>query len=125
MKEILVAEDGAKAIGPYSQGIKAGDTYYFSGILGLDPKTNEFTGPTLAEQTRQVLANMDAVLKAAGLTKENVVKTTVFVRDMSRFAEVNQIYGEYFNENPPARTCVEVSNLPKNGLVFMDCIAVK
>lgn len=111
------------AIGPYSQAIRAGQFLFASGQLGLDPVSGELR-EGIEGQTRQALANMRAVLAAAGAPVESVVKTTIFLADMADFAVVNKIYGEMFNHEPPARSTVQVASLPKNGLVEIEMIVL-
>lgn len=123
-KEIIHTDDAPKAIGPYSQAVKAGGLVYCSGQIPLDPATMTIPEGTVAEQTRRVLSNLDAVLKAAGSSLEGVVKTTVYLRDMNDFAEMNAAYGEFFVERPPARATVQVARLPKDVAVEIDCIAL-
>jgi 2-iminobutanoate/2-iminopropanoate deaminase len=115
--------DAPAAIGPYSQAILAGNTLYTSGQLGVDPVTGELAQGVEA-QARQALTNLSAVLAKAGAGLGNVVKTTVFLADMDDFAAVNAIYGEAFGSQFPARSCVQVARLPKNGLVEIEAIAV-
>ena len=112
------------AIGPYSQAILAGDTLYSSGQLGLDPATGELPEGAAA-QAHQSLANIKAILDKAGFQKTDVVKTTVFLKDMGAFAAVNDVYAAFFGEHRPARSCVEVAALPKGGLVEIEFTAVK
>lgn len=112
------------AIGPYTQAIQTGDMLFTSGQLGLDPKTGSLPDGIQA-QTSQALANVNAILKEAGFTKENVVKTTVFLKDMTDFGAVNEIYADFFGDHKPARTCVEVTRLPKNGLVEIEIVAAR
>ena len=121
-KIITSTENAPKAIGPYSQAVRIGNLVFLSGQLGMDPKTGEIQGD-VAIQTRQALDNIGAVLSAMGLTFDHVVKTTVFVKDLDDFATVNEIYGSVFSHDAPARSCVEVSRLPKRGLVEIECIA--
>jgi 2-iminobutanoate/2-iminopropanoate deaminase len=111
------------AIGPYSQAIRAGQFLFASGQLGLDPATGELR-EGIEAQTRQVLANMQAVLAESGAPVASVVKTTIFLADMADFAVVNKIYGEVFNHEPPARSTVQVAGLPKNGLVEIEMIVL-
>jgi 2-iminobutanoate/2-iminopropanoate deaminase len=118
-------EAAAAAVGPYSQGVDTGSLVFVSGQLGLAPGSGEFAGPDLASQTRQALANMRAVLEAAGLLPGNVVAVDVFLTDMAAFAEFNEIYAEFFAGHKPARAVVEVSGLPKGGLVELKCIALR
>jgi len=122
MKQVLNTENAPKALGPYSQGIKAGCLIFLSGQLGLDPKTNDFAEGGVAEQTRQALTNLKHVIESGGSSLENVVKTTVFLKDMNDFQAMNAIYGEFFKTDPPARSTVQVAALPKNGLVEIEAI---
>lgn len=112
------------ALGPYSQAVDTGSTVYCSGQLGLDPATGNLTDGVQA-QTHQALKNLRAVLNEAGLSLDNVVKTTVFVQDLADFGTVNEIYGTYFHGGFPARSCVQIAALPKNALVEIECIAVR
>ena len=112
------------ALGPYSQAVDTGSTVYCSGQLGLDPATGNLAEGVQA-QTHQALKNLQAVLNAAGLSLDNVVKTTVFVQDLADFGTVNEIYGTYFHGGFPARSCVQIAALPKNALVEIECIAVR
>ena len=113
------------AIGPYSQAIRAGEFVYTSGQLGLDPRTGAVPEGGIKEQTWQSLTNVKAILEEAGLSMENVVKTTVFMADMSDFAEMNNVYAEFFKEPYPARSAVAVKTLPKNALVEIEVVGVK
>ncbi len=125
MKKSIVHTDKApKAIGPYSQAIRTDSMIYTAGQTGLDPATGELIGNTVEEQTRQVLANLQNVIEAAGSTLAHVVKTTVFLKDMNDFSKMNAIYAEFFGENPPARSTVAVAALPKGGLVEIEAIAL-
>ena len=112
------------ALGPYSQAVDTGSTVYCSGQLGLDPATGNLAEGVQA-QTHQALKNLQAVLNVAGLSLDNVVKTTVFVQDLADFGTVNEIYGTYFHGGFPARSCVQIAALPKNALVEIECIAVR
>jgi len=123
-KELIHTDSAPKAIGPYSQAIKTGGLVYCSGQIPLDPSTMTLVEGSVADQTRRVLSNLEAVLKAAGSSLGQVVKTTVFLRDMSDFAEMNAAYGEFFTEQPPARATVQVARLPKDVAVEIDCIAL-
>ena len=122
MKQVLNTENAPKALGPYSQGIKAGCLIFLSGQLGLDPKTNDFAAGGVAEQTRQALTNLKHVIESAGSSMDNVVKTTVFLKDMNDFQAMNTVYGEFFKTEPPARSTVQVAALPKGGLVEIEAI---
>ncbi len=123
-KEIISTSKAPAAVGPYSQAIKVGDFLFASGQIPFDPKTNELVADDIESQTRQVMKNVTAVLEAADLTLDNVVKTTVFMKDMNDFTQVNEIYAEYFTDNPPARSAVEAARLPKDVLIEMEVIAV-
>ena len=112
------------ALGPYSQAVDTGSTVYCSGQLSLDPATGNLADGVQA-QTHQALKNLQAVLNEAGLSLDNVVKTTVFVQDLADFGTVNEIYGTYFHGGFPARSCVQIAALPKNALVEIECIAVR
>ena len=125
MKTILSTPQAPAAIGPYSQGVAAGSLVITSGQLPIDPATGTFAGEDIAAQTRQSLANVKAVLAAAGFGLEDVVKTTVFLKNMDDFAAMNQVYAGFFPENPPARSAVEVARLPKDALVEIEAIAVR
>ena len=124
MKRIVSTTHAPAAVGPYSQGVAANGFIFFSGQIPLDPATGQMVAGGIKEQTRQVLKNIDALLKSEGLTTENVVKATVFITDMNLFGEVNEIYAQYFKTNPPARSCVQVCNLPKDALVEIEVTAV-
>jgi len=123
-KRVIHTEKAPKAIGPYSQSISIGNMVYTAGQVGLDPATMELVPGGIEEQTRQVLANLKNVLEASGTSFRNVIKTTVFLKDMADFAKMNTIYAEEFNENPPARSTVAVAGLPKGALVEIECIAL-
>lgn len=123
----IKTSDAPAPVGPYSQGVIAGSTIYCSGNIALDPQTGQLVGAgDVQEETKQVLKNMDAVLKEAGATAKNVVRCTVFLADLKDFVAVNEIYSEYFKDNvvAPSRSCVQVAALPKGVLVEIDCIAV-
>ena len=124
-REVVATTSAPAAIGPYSQAVKVGNLVFCSGQIALDPKTGQLVGGgDVAAQTRQVLANLAAVLEAAGTKMAQVVKTTIFLADMNDFAVVNQVYGESFPGAPPARATVEVSRLPKDARVEIEAIAV-
>ena len=123
-RQIIRTDSAPKAIGPYSQAVKAGGLVYCSGQIPLDPATMELVQGSVAAQTRRVMENLGAVLAAAGSSLAQVVKTTVFLRDMNDFAEMNAAYGEYFQVEPPARATVQVARLPKDVAVEIDCIAL-
>jgi 2-iminobutanoate/2-iminopropanoate deaminase len=122
--KILNTKEAPQPIGPYSQGIESDGLLFLSGQIGLKPETGELA-EGVAAQTHQVIQNIRAVLGSAGCSLTNVVKSTVYLRSMSDFTQFNQIYGEYFKVNAPARTTVEVSALPKNALIEIDIIARK
>lgn len=125
MTKIIVATDNAPAaIGPYSQGIGVNGTFYFSGQIGLDPKTQELA-EGFSDQLRNIMKNIDGLLNSQGLTRNNVVKTSIFLTDLDNFSEVNKAYVEFFKEPYPARSTIEVSKLPKGSLVEIEVIAVK
>ncbi|MEP6944435.1 MAG: RidA family protein [Acidobacteriota bacterium] len=123
MKEIISTEKAPGAIGPYSQAIKTGGLVFCSGQIPIDPATGNFVSENVAEQTEQVLKNLEAVLKAAGTSLDGVVKTTVFLADMNDFAEMNEIYGKFFSDNKPARATVQAARLPRDARVEIECIA--
>lgn len=122
-RSIVDTKKAPGAVGPYSQGVIAGNLVFVSGQLGLDPVTGELKG-SLQEQTTQSLLNLTAILEEAGTSLKNVVKTTVFLKDMNDFAAMNAIYQEFFNESFPARSAIEISQLPKQGLVEIEAVAV-
>ena len=124
MKEPVHTDKAPKAIGPYSQAIKANGILYASGQVPIDPATGEIIQGTIAEQTERVFHNLKAVLEAAGTSLDKVVKTTVFLADLSDFAEMNETYSQFFRDAPPARSTVEVSRLPKDARVEIDLIAL-
>ena len=123
-RQIIHTDSAPKAIGPYSQAVKAGGLVYCSGQIPLNPATMELVQGSVADQTRRVMDNLKAVLDAAGSSLAQVVKTTVFLRDMNDFAEMNAAYGEYFQVEPPARATVQVARLPKDVAVEIDCVAL-
>ncbi len=124
MKETISTKNAPDAIGPYSQAVKVGNLIFCSGQIPIDPVTSEFISEHIAEQTRQVLKNLSAVLEAAGSNLDNVVKTTVFLVDMNEFTQMNEVYAEFFSENKPARATVQAARLPRDTRVEIDCIAV-
>ena len=123
MTVIITTDKAPGAIGPYSQAIKAGGMIFCSGQIPIDPVTGEFVSNDVSEQTEQVLKNLAAVLQAADSSLAKVVKTTVFLADMSDFAAMNEVYARYFNENKPARATVQAARLPRDAKVEIDCIA--
>lgn len=113
------------AIGPYSQGILVGDRLYVSGQIAIDPETGSMIDGSVEEETERVLDNVEAVLKAASMTFANVVRCEVYMSDMDDYAQINEVYGRYFNEQPPARQALEVAELPRGARVEISCIAVR
>ena len=124
MKDRVQTENAPQAIGPYSQAVKASGLVFASGQIPIDPATGVVIEGSIAEQTERVLNNIKAVLEAAGSSLERVVKTTVFLADLSDFGEMNEAYGRFFVEVPPARSTVEVSRLPRDARVEIDAIAL-
>ena len=124
MKQIVSTTDAPQAIGPYSQAVKAGGLVYASGQIPLDPRTGQFVEGGIREQTEQVFRNLSAVLGAAGTGLDRVVKATVFLADMGDFAEMNEVYGRHFSEEPPARSTVQAARLPRDARVEIDVIAL-
>jgi 2-iminobutanoate/2-iminopropanoate deaminase len=124
MKKIISTPDAPAAVGPYSQAVRVGSTIYCAGQIPLDPKSGQIVSGGIDVQTRRVLDNVTAVLKADGLTFDNIVKTTIFLMDLGDFQIVNEIYGSYFKGQPPARSTVQVSGLPKGARVEIEVIAV-
>ena len=124
-KRVIATPTAPNAIGPYSQAIRAGKTLYLAGQIAIDPKTNEvMSNATIEEQTRRVLDNLSAVLAADGLTMDNVVTTTVFLKDLADFEKMNGVYATYFKNAPPARATVEVARIPRDVKVEIAAIAV-
>lgn len=123
MKEIIVAPNAPKAAGPYSTAVRQNGFVFLSGQIPLDPKTGELVTGSIEDQTERVLENLKAVLEAAGLSFGDVVKTTVFLKDMGNFSRMNQTYGNYFSANAPARSTVEVARLPRDVQVEIEAIA--
>ena len=122
--QVIHTENAPAAIGPYSQAVKAGNLLFVSGQVPFVPETMEIVEGDVKAQTAQSLKNLQAILKEAGADFSNVVKTTVFTKDMNEFAQINEVYAEYFGENKPARACVEVARLPKDVKVEIELIAV-
>jgi len=123
MREAISSDGAPKAIGPYSQAVRAGQLLFLSGQVPLDPATGQLVGGDIAAQTRRVMDNLGAVLNAAGLSFANVVRTTIFLADINDFAAVNDVYGGYFSAPAPARATVQVARLPKDARVEIDAIA--
>jgi 2-iminobutanoate/2-iminopropanoate deaminase len=124
VKEIIQTEHAPLAIGPYSQAIKANGLVFASGQIPTDPQTGQFVSGGIQEQTEQALKNLAAVLEAAGSSLDRIVKTTVFLADMNEFSAMNEIYGKFFRENPPARATVEAARLPRDARVEIEAIAL-
>ena len=124
MKKIISTSEAPAAIGPYSQAVRIGNFLFCSGQIPLDPKSGQIVSGDIAAETRRVLDNVGAVLKAERLTFENIVKTTIFLTDLGDFQSVNEIYGSYFKQQPPARSTVQVSALPKGAKIEIEVIAV-
>ena len=124
MKKIISTQDAPAALGPYSQAVRVGSTVYCAGQIPLDPKTGEIVSGGIDIQTRRVLDNITAVLKAEGLTFGDIVKTTIFLMDLGDFQKMNEIYGSYFKKAPPARSTVQVAGLPKGARVEIEVIAI-
>lgn len=124
-KKIILTQNAPQPIGPYSQAVQVGNLVFCSGQVALDAKTGQVAAQDVMGQTKKVMENVGAVLKEAGCDFSSVVKTTIFLKNMGDFAHVNEIYGSYFTSNPPARSTVEVSRLPKDVLVEIEVIALK
>lgn len=123
-KEIILTKKAPSAIGPYSQGMIVGDLVFTSGQIPLNPENGELV-TEISKATVQVMANLSAVLEAAGSSLEKVIKTTIFLQDLNDFEKVNEIYGDYFKDNLPARSCVQVAKLPKGAIIEIEAIAIK
>jgi 2-iminobutanoate/2-iminopropanoate deaminase len=125
MKTVVLTKDAPSPIGPYNQGIVATGTLLFTaGQIPLDPNTGTIIGPSIQEQTRQVFKNLSAILERGGASLDSVVKTTVYLKDMGEFAAMNEVYGEFFKHDFPARSTVEVARLPKDVRVEIDAVAL-
>ena len=123
-KKIIQSPEAPAPIGPYSQAVQADNILYVSGQIPLDATSGELINENITEETHQVMKNLEAILRAAGSSFAQVLKCTIFIRDMGQFATINEAYGQYFKENPPARETVEVSRLPKDVNVEISCIAL-
>ena len=123
MNKVIHSSGAPKAIGPYSQAIQSGNMIFTSGQIGIDPTTGELNNPDIETETRQVLENISSILQEAGSSLKTVVKCTVYLKDLNQFSKVNEVFSEYFSNNPPARATVEVSALPKNVNIEIDAIA--
>ncbi|PLS16043.1 reactive intermediate/imine deaminase [Bacillus sp. M6-12] len=124
MRQIVNSKSASKAIGPYSHAVVAGELVFISGQLPINPQSNEIPDE-VAEQTKQSIENLQSILSDIHLKLDDVVKTTVYIKDMNDFEQMNEVYGQYFKSHYPARVCVEVSRLPKDSLVEIDAIAIK
>ena len=124
VKNIIATDRAPRAIGPYSQAVRAGNLIFASGQIPIDPSTGEFVAGGIAEQTEQVLRNLTAVFEAAGIGLAQVVKTTVFLADMEDFVAMNEVYGRFFAQQPPARATVQAARLPRDARVEIEAIAV-
>tara|TARA_R110000868_G_scaffold45201_5_gene150241 strand:- start:2142 stop:2522 length:381 start_codon:yes stop_codon:yes gene_type:complete len=126
MKQIINTPNAPAPIGPYNQAVLAGNTLYISGQIPIDPKSGNLIEGDIQKETKQSMENLKAILTEAGMTFENVVKTSIFIKDMNQFSQINEVYGSYFNaETAPARETVEVANLPKFVNVEISMIAIK
>jgi 2-iminobutanoate/2-iminopropanoate deaminase len=124
MKKVIQTDKAPKAIGPYSQAIQAGNMIFLSGQIPIDPKTGELTGGDIRQQTQQVLENIKGLLESQRLGMEDVIKVTIFLKDMGNFNQVNEVYATYFSSSPPARSTVEVAKLPRNVEIEIEAIAL-
>ena len=124
-KEVVYSANAPEPIGPYSQAIKAGNMLFISGQVAIQKPSGNLVTSNIVDESHQVMKNLFEVLKAGGMDFSNVVKSTIFLKDMNSFPKVNEVYGSYFNDQPPARETVEVSRLPKDVNVEISCIAVK
>ena len=125
MKKNISTNNAPKAIGPYSQAVLAGNTLYCSGQIAIDPKSGALNTANITTETNQVMQNLEAVLSEAGMNFDNVVKCSIFLKDMKQYTDVNKVYVEYFGDNPPAREAMEVSVLPRNVNIEISLIAIK
>lgn len=121
---MVFTEKAPKAIGPYSQAIKVGNMVFTSGQLPLNPETGELIQDSIKSEAKQALENLKAVLEETGASLNDVVKVTVFIKDMNQFGEINEVYGQYFTDHKPARSCVEVARLPKDANIEIEAVAV-
>lgn len=124
MKKIVSTTEAPAAVGPYSQAVRVGQMVFTAGQIPLNPQTGQIVSDDIAEQTRQVLNNLSAVLDAENLTVDHIVKTTVFMTDLGEFQTMNEVYASHFGDQPPARSTVQVSALPRGARVEIDCIAI-
>ena len=123
-KRVIQTDQAPAAIGPYSQAVRVGNFLYTSGQIALDPQSGEFLSGEIEQETERTIENISAILKAGGLSLDNVIKTTVYLTDLSHFARMNHIYEKYFSGNKPARACVQVAALPKGAKVEIEAIAI-
>ena len=123
--EYISTEKAPAAIGPYTQAIEVNNMVFTSGVIPINPQTGELVTGSIEEQAEQAIGNLAALLKESGVAMENVVKTTVFIKDMNDFAKVNEVYAKYFTSDFPARSCVEVARLPKDVLIEIEAIGIK
>jgi 2-iminobutanoate/2-iminopropanoate deaminase len=124
MIQAVFTDKAPKVVGPYSQAILANGLVFLSGQVAIDPKTNQFIGGSIEEQTRQSLDNLSAVLQSVGSTLNKALKTTVFLKDLADFEIMNKVYGEYFPEHKPARSTIQIARLPKDALIEIEMIAL-
>jgi 2-iminobutanoate/2-iminopropanoate deaminase len=125
VKTVVSTPDAPAVIGPYSQGIKHGNTLYLAGQIAIDPKTNQLSTGSIEEQTRLALDNLKAVLAASGMTMDDVVSTTVFMKDLNDFARMNAVYANYFKDKPPARATLQAARLPRDAAIEIAAVAAK
>ncbi|BBF44378.1 bona fide RidA/YjgF/TdcF/RutC subgroup [Lachnospiraceae bacterium KM106-2] len=125
MKKIISTDKAPAAIGPYSQAIEVNGFIFTSGMIPIDPATNTLVTGDITVQAEQAIGNLAALLKEAGSSTDQVIKTTVFIKDMNDFAKVNEVYAKYFSKDCPSRSCIEVARLPKDVLIEIEAIAVK
>lgn len=125
MKKIISTDKAPAAIGPYSQAVEVNNMVFTSGVIPINPATGELVTGSIEEQAEQAIGNLAALLKESGVAMENVVKTTVFIKDMNDFAKVNEVYAKYFTSEFPARSCVEVARLPKDVKIEIEAIGIK
>lgn len=124
-RKVIYTSKAPEPIGPYSQAVMANDTLFISGQIALEPFSGDLITSNISDETSQVMENLGAILKAAEMGFENIVKCSIFIKNMGQFSEINEVYGSFFDSDPPARETVEVSCLPKNVNVEISCIAVK
>jgi len=125
LKSVVYSDNAPEPIGPYSQAIQAGNMLFVSGQIAIQKSSGKFIVGSIEEETIQVMTNISDILTSAGMDFSNVVKSSIFMKDMNNFPKINEVYGRYFKENPPARESIEVSRLPKDVNVEISCIAVK